>query len=202
MKLPQKPSHPFLAAFRALPVPDDLPAIRALRGNMNAPLLLLAEHPTEEDYFAEAPFVSDAAKCFCYLLHQADLDTDEHFLVMPFSRFGPKPNKASTEATLPFLRRYLDETNVKCVVTVGMEPFGFTFAGGRKTHSRSIIGNPMYLPYIGTRPVFVMPDTSLLLETSSADFRTARKANDKAQEVLNLAARLRTFAVEKLKLKI
>lgn len=195
-----KPKHPFVQAFEALSVPANVSAVTRLRGTVEAKLLLLAEHPTEDDYAANAPFINDGAKVFTYLMQQAGLEVDDNFIVMPYSRFGPKANKASTVHTLPFLKEHLDSTNVKCVVCVGMGAFGYTFAGGRKTHSRSIIGNPMYLPSIGVRPVYVLPDTSLLLDTDSRDFRLARRAGEKAQQVLNLTLNLKAFLAKKLQL--
>lgn len=191
-----------LSAYVDLPPPPkDLPVITRLRGSPDAEVLLLAEHPTEEEYANNVPWCDQAAITYCQIMEQQDINTDK-FLVMPFSRFGAKPNKASTEWCLPLLKEHLPHSPVKCVVVIGMHAFGFTFAGGRKTHAKTIIGNPMYLPYIGTLPVFVMPDSSLLLEQNSDDFRMAQAARKKAEIVFGVAGKLRNFLTNRLQIKL
>ncbi len=193
MKLPPKPTNPILAAWRKLPVPEDEPAITNLAGNFHAPMLLLADHPTDQELANNAPFTSDVAEQYMRgmsLCDQIDFRTD--FLIVPFSRFGPKANKASTEHTFQFIKDILPLTKVKCVVVIGMNAFGFTFAGGRKTHARSIIGNPMYLPQIYTVPVFVMPDMQYILPHKD-DWKAIRFAKEKLHSIGNLTLNLSKF---------
>lgn len=194
--------HPFVAAYRRLSFPTDQEVLTTMRGSLKAELLLLCEHPTQEEYDNNVPFSGLTAHVYNSIFQECDLALDYHFLVMPFSRFGPKPNKASTKDTLPFLVEHLDQTNVKCVVVIGMTVFGFTFAGGRKTHARSIIGNPMFLPQIGTRPVFVLPDSTLLEDVSSTNFKAMKRAEEKVRVIYNLTLNLRKFATEKLNLSL
>lgn len=199
MKLPVPP---FVAAYRLLSGPPDAPMLTTMRGNLKAEMLLLCEHPTEEEYKANVPFSGQRARVYEAIMQEAGVSIDKHFLVLPYSRFGPKPNKASTHDTLPFLVKHLDSTKIKLIVVIGMHAFGFTFAGGRKTHARSIIGNPMFLPQIGTRAVFVMPDTSMLENLSSDDFREMKRAEEKARQIHNLTLNLCAFAKNKLGIKL
>lgn len=199
MKLPV---HPFVAAYRRLPGPPDVPMITTLRGNLDAPMLLLCEHPTPEEFEANVPFSGPLARTYAAILEEAGINVDRHFLVMPFSRFGPKANKASTHDTLPFLQANLKHTKVKCVVVIGMTAFGFTFAGGRKTHARSIIGNPMFLPQIDTRAVYVLPNSALLADLGSEDFRAMKKAEEMVQTIVNLTLNLKVFVTDRLGCKL
>jgi uracil-DNA glycosylase len=189
--------HPFLMAYRSLPYPSETAVLTTMRGSLKAKMLLLAEHPTAEEYEANVPFSGAHARTYCAILAEAGFDSDRDFLVMPFSRFGPKPNKASTQDTLPFLQKHLDSTGIKCVVVIGMNAFGFTFAGGRKTHARSIIGNPMFMPHLGTRAVYVLPDTTLLEDLGNEEeFKLKKRAEDKAHWIHRSTLNLRAF-VEK-----
>lgn len=142
------------------------------------------------------PFSDSAARSYWAILDQAGFEADD-FLIVPYSRFGAKPNKASTVDMLPFLQEHLPPT-VRCVVCMGMPAFGFTFAGGRKTHAQTILGNPMYLPKLRTLPVYVLPGTELLLEVSSADYRLRIKALERAEALYNLTLNLRKFCQTKL----
>lgn len=197
MKIVRPKVHPFLAEFKKLPPPRTGPHITNLRGNIRAPLLLLCEHPTLLELEENVPFADMPSRIMSSLLNQAGFECEEHFLIMPHSRFGPKPSKASTCDTLPMLQRHLPDY-VKGVVCLGMPAFGFTFAGGRKTHAQTIIGNPMYIPRLRTLPVFVLPGSELLLETSSDDYRLRNKAMEKAEQFLNLSLNLFKFCQTKL----
>ena len=204
MKLPP---HPFIAKYQALPVPANVKAITNVWGSLSAKALILAEHPTVDEIDNNLAFTSVAARVYhrAMLADTGFTDLSEDFIVIPFSRFnvgrGSKPSKASTEHTFEFLKDAVPSlTNLRCTVRIGMTSFGFTFAGGRRTHARSIIGNPMFLPQLYTLPVVVLPDTSLVVPDDPDNWRAARLAKDKMVQIQNLTINLHAF-VQSLKPK-
>lgn len=187
----------FLEEFQQLPRPKTGGCITNLRGTLTAPLLLLCEHPTPLELEANAPFCDLSAKMYCSMLDQLGFDHEKNFLIVPHSRFGIKPNKASTTDMLPFLQAHLPQ-RIKCIVCVGIASFGFTFSGGRKTHAQTIIGNPMYLPKLRTLPVYVLPDSALLALATANDWREKQRGMEHAEKLQNLMLNLKSFVEEKL----
>lgn len=201
MKIIRPTVHPFLQEFKRLPRPKTGECLTNLRGSFSAQVLLLCEHPTELELANNAPFTDTAAVMYCSIINSAGFSHEDNFLIVPYSRFGKKPSKASTVDTLPFLQRHMPE-HIRCVVCVGMSAFGFVFAGGRKTHAQTILGNPMYIPRLRTLPVYVLPDSSLLLDATSEDYRMRNKAVEKGQFIYDLTLNLKKFLTEKLEIKL
>jgi len=137
--------------------------------------------------------ISDGGRVYANILAEAGFDMERDFLVMPYSRFGSKPNKASTKDTFPLLHEWLPQLNVKCIAVLGMTAFGHTFAGGRKTHAKSIIGKPMYLPEMHSLPVFVLPDSTLMHSIDEKDYRQRRALEDKQKKVFQHCLDLAKF---------
>lgn len=190
--------HPILQLYRNLPWPEKLPTLTNLAGSYNAKMLLLCDHPTPDEFTANVPFCGDAAQNYMNAVASTErIDPRSDFLIVPHSRFGKKANKASTLHTFDFVKELLLISKIQCVVCTGITSFGFTFAGGRRTHARSVIGNPMFLPQIYTVPVFVMHDTQFILPDPQS-FRDVRFARDRLQAIANLTINLANF-MEQLK---
>lgn len=197
---PSAPVHPILAKFRALPVDEKKPPfIRNLAGNYSADLLLLCEQLTENEYRDGAP-LSDPQehRVWCSIVEGAGYDLSKDFLVVPFTRNGTKASKASTAGTREFVIDLFKTGQFRACVCMGMGPFAYTFAGGRKTHARSIIGNPMFLPELGSRPVFVLPGSEFLCPAEGA-WREINFAKEKLAHISAIAVKLRELLKTRIK---
>ena len=192
MRLTKK-VHPFVEAYRRLWSPEGEPCITNIAGSIHAPILLLAEHPTEAEYDANTPIASPGGQVYSAIFNEAGFDLGRDFLILSFSRFGKKANKASTKDTFPFLLEHITGTSVRCVAMIGMEAFSHVFAGGRKTHARSIIGQPMYLPQLHSLPVFVLPDTTFIHSVDEKNWRLVNLCKDKQMRIFEHVKNLKKF---------
>jgi hypothetical protein len=191
MKVVSKTVHPYLRDFRKLPVDFSQPHIRNLAGNYDAKLLFLCEELTLSEYESGVP-LSDANehRVYCSLLSSAGFDLHEDFLVVPFMRFGKKPRKDSTMGIKDYVCSLFATGQFRACICMGISPFAFTFAGGRKTHARSIIGNLMFMPELGSRPVYVLPGSAFLCPNESV-WREVSYAKEVAQNIVARAEKLK-----------
>lgn len=199
LKLAPKPVHPFLAEYRKLPVDFSQPHIRNLGGNYDAEILFLCEELTQTEYDNGVP-MSDPQehRVYSHLLGEAGFDLNEDFLVVPFMRYGKKPKKDNTSGTKDLVRTLFATGKFRVCVCMGISPFGFTFAGGRKTHARSIIGNVMFLPELNTRPVYVLPGSQFLCPNESV-WREVNYAKEVAKNIHACAVKLRELLKTRIK---
>lgn len=181
--------------FASLSSPKETPTVSQMRGNSKAEIVLLSEHPEAEDYTNNAPMTGPAGSMYSQILTECEWDMDESFLILPFSRFGPKPSTASARETFPFLQIVQEQAPKKLIAVLGMTAFSHVFAGGRKTHSSTIIGNPMWIPSIKAY-VYVLPDSSLFTE-EPANFKEQKNKEQKLQSCFTHAEALRKFAISK-----
>lgn len=190
---PTKPTVGSL--FAALTQPKEGPCITRLRGNARAELMLLMDHPEEDDFTNNVPGTGPLGSMYLQILAEAGFDIEKDLLLIPHSRFGAKPNKDSTRETLAFVQLVQEELPKKIVVCMGMTPFSHVFAGGRKTHWSSIIGNPMWIPSVKAY-VYVLPGTEFLA-CDPDDFKTVKMRDKQVQSIFAHATKLHKFATSK-----
>lgn len=181
--------------FAAMTQPKEGPCITRLRGNVKSDIVLLMDHPEEDDFNNNVPGTGPLSAMFLQILLEAGFDIESQMLLVPHSRFGEKPNKDSTRETLAFLQLVQEEYPKKIIACMGMTPFSHVFAGGRKTHWSSIIGNPMWLPNVKAY-VCVLPGTEFLA-CDPNDYKASRIRDKQVQSIYAHATKLHKFAISK-----
>lgn len=204
MKIPTtvkavKPVHPILAAFRELSVDPMQSNIRNLAGNYDSDILFLCEPLTETEYSNKCPMSDpEAHRVYLNVLQQAGFDVLRDTLVLPFQRFGTKPKKENTDGISTLVTRIFKGGEFKVCVCMGMLPFAYTFAGGRKTHARSMIGNLMFLPQLSGKPVFVLPSSDGLIPKDGS-WREANYAKECAARLHSSALKFKELLKSRIK---
>lgn len=185
--------------FAKLPFPSGVQLrMTAVGGRIGAPLLFVCKHPTSEEMQRNLPLSSTYNALYLQLLSAAGFDLAKDFIYLPGSRYGAKPSKDSYAETLPFIKREWETLNPKIIVLQGMEPFAHLFAHGRKKHSDTIMGNPLYMPETVAAPVFVLPAYPGMVPQNTEDFREIALARRQIADFNEIASHLRELLTRAL----
>lgn len=184
--LDQKPltkvNSSVLDIWRAMPplparLKPDIPRMKVMRGNPNSEVCIIAPPPNEKDYEQGTPLSSPAALMLHELLLEVCGLNTQKCCVFSVSRFGLKPNKASTQDVVEAYSKMRRLNQFKLVITVGDDAFKYVFARGKKP-APSIFGNIMYVPETSHKPLFALPELLGLHVTIPDDPRTRAKILD------------------------
>lgn len=168
-----------LRLFRNMPnlvkVKPNIPKCEAMRGNPRSRVLIVAPPMTVSEYERGIPLTDPDAAFFHTLLKEATgLDTERHCYVISCSRYGLKPNKASTQDVVEYVRQLAQFRLFDLCICVGDDAFKFIFGRGKKPTMNSLAGSTIRHGDIYHLPVFTFPSLQGLVHEETGDKREDR----------------------------
>mgnify|MGYP002635993223 CR=1 FL=1 len=173
----RKPSSPALQLYRKLPpVPNKAtPVVSQMLGNPKAKVLMIAPPCGERGYQENLPMVAPFELFLIQMMEEKGIYPTDDFLTVSCSRWGLKPNKASTADIQEFVMHCGKARLFPLFVCVGGTAFSYVFGGGRKTSMKTLGGSTLHLRELPEARLFVLPDPEPLVPVLSGERKDFRE---------------------------